>query len=514
MGSLEAYLVSILFVLFGSSVWVLRAEPILLSLVLVWLTWTCSHVLADRASLPPHTRLIFTWSSTLSAAILPLYDTIAELRTLGGYIEIFIIMLLLLLSVLRLIDRWKVEASKKELALRWCGVGFFIGLGFWIDSLVIYAVVAVAIWIAWGIAGMWRLGRLSFHDSILAFVVIPSALIGALPAIYWGAQNHWANVTYVFQQGSSQPLTERLKTIWDVARLYRTCIGPKVLGGRTPLENDPSNIIHVILYYGSILCIGMVIVLIVASFIGRSSSLIQIRRLATLPLLFAVCTVGIFCASSAATNGLGTSCNTDFVGRYASPILVTLPFLVATMITAFFIIFRHSHLAHSIVLILYLVSLAAQIFTYTQTNPGLTFQSPYCLDAPANDDPVIAYMEREHIDYAWATNFVGNPITFKTSGKIIAVDPTGITSHQDWLNRLPTYAEAVEHADRPSILQLVAANDTHPQFLQELDQMHITYRVARFHSEPNIDLIVVTPLNRNVPITTAPVFYGMFVCQM
>jgi len=423
-------------------------------------------------------------------------------------------MLLLLLSVLCLIDRWNIGASRRELALRWCGVGFLIGLGFWVDPLVIYVVVAIAIWVAWGIARMWRLGRLSFYDSILACAVIPSALIGALPAIYWGAQNHWANVTYVFQQGSSQPLAERLKTIWHVAKLYRTCVGPEVLGGRTPLENGFSNIIHVVLYYGSIFCIGMVAVLIVASFVGRSSPLIPIRRIATLPLLFVVCTIGIFCASSAATNGLGMSCNTDFVGRYAAPILLTLPFLVATMITAFFIILRHSNVARSIVLVLYLVSLVAQIFTYIQTNPGLTFQSPYCLDAPANDDPVIAYMEREHIGYAWATNFVGNPITFKTNSKIIVVDPTGITSHQDWLNRLPTYTKAVEHADRPSILQLVAANDVHPQFLQELDQMHIVYHVARFSSEPNVDLIVVTPLNRNVPITTMPIFYGMFICKM
>ena len=38
MGSLEAYFIAILFALFGSSVWVLRAEPILLSLGVVWLT--------------------------------------------------------------------------------------------------------------------------------------------------------------------------------------------------------------------------------------------------------------------------------------------------------------------------------------------------------------------------------------------------------------------------------------------------------------------------------------------
>ena len=39
MGSLEAYLMARIFAIVGPSVWALRAEPILLSLVVVWLTW-------------------------------------------------------------------------------------------------------------------------------------------------------------------------------------------------------------------------------------------------------------------------------------------------------------------------------------------------------------------------------------------------------------------------------------------------------------------------------------------
>src|SRR5207248_5606405 len=47
MGSLEAYLMVILFVIAGPSVWTLRAEPILLSLVVVGLTWRLAGALAD-----------------------------------------------------------------------------------------------------------------------------------------------------------------------------------------------------------------------------------------------------------------------------------------------------------------------------------------------------------------------------------------------------------------------------------------------------------------------------------
>ena len=46
MGSLEAYLMAILFAIAGSSVWTMRAEPILLSLLLVWLTWGMASAVA------------------------------------------------------------------------------------------------------------------------------------------------------------------------------------------------------------------------------------------------------------------------------------------------------------------------------------------------------------------------------------------------------------------------------------------------------------------------------------
>src|SRR5438270_1745748 len=91
MGSLEAYLMAILFVIAGPSAWMLRAEPILLSLVVVWLTWRLAGALADAAQLSPTAQLLFKTIAALCAAVAPLYDTVLELRTLGGYIETFVL---------------------------------------------------------------------------------------------------------------------------------------------------------------------------------------------------------------------------------------------------------------------------------------------------------------------------------------------------------------------------------------------------------------------------------------
>src|SRR6266480_2806637 len=148
MGSLEAYLVALLFAIAGPSVWALRAEPILLSLVVVWLTWKLAGVLARAAQLPAYAQQIFMTITALLAAIPPLYDTVVEMRLLGGYIETFVLMLLLLLMVLHLTLRWHAGASSKELALRWVGIGFIVGLGCWVNPLIISGVLAAVIWVA------------------------------------------------------------------------------------------------------------------------------------------------------------------------------------------------------------------------------------------------------------------------------------------------------------------------------------------------------------------------------
>src|SRR5204862_5714364 len=110
MGSLEAYLTAILVAIAVPSVWMLRAEPILLSLGVVWLTCKLAGILADAAQLQPYAQQMFKTIASLFAAILPLYDTVLELRTLGGYIETFVLMLCLLIAAFQLTRRWQAGA--------------------------------------------------------------------------------------------------------------------------------------------------------------------------------------------------------------------------------------------------------------------------------------------------------------------------------------------------------------------------------------------------------------------
>jgi hypothetical protein len=210
MGSLQMYLIAGILFLTGPFVWAARIEPLIISLVLVYLTWRFSRALADGAHLSNRTKTLYMVIATLVAAFAPLYDTVEELRTTGGYVEAFTIMLWLLYCAFRLTQRWRVGVSARELALRWAGIGFLVGFGFWVDPLVVYALLTIIIWIGGyfilqlvkpGLQIPTRTRITVLKEALLFVIAVPASLIGFAPGLYWGAHHQWSNVRYLFQKG-------------------------------------------------------------------------------------------------------------------------------------------------------------------------------------------------------------------------------------------------------------------------------------------------------------------------
>ncbi len=570
MGSLEAYLMAIVFAVAGSSVWTLRAEPILLSLVVVWLTWRLASELADTARLPLHAKQWFMNIAALLAAIPPLYDTVLEMRMLGGYIEIFILMLLLLICALRLTNRRAAGAARRELALRWVGIGLLVGMGFWVNPLIIYGVLAVALWIAWDCVKLLRqcrsarqVGRVIFMPGLAS---LPACIVGMTPALLWGATNQWQNFTYLLHLGTSTTLrTEvleqyptRLAQISGLVHLYTTCEAPRIIGGSMPQQSIDVYSLAVPMLLLGISCIAATIGLIALSFaqpLGLRIKtltryqplLLRIRQLAMLPLAFVVATTLIFCFTRTATTGLW-NCNYDLAGRYATPLMLVIPYFFAAIFAAIVLfeaeLYRSKQkdisspaaddgpvpartasltltpelmlqrLALGTMVVFLMLALLLQAGLYGATDPGSTFQSPFCTFAPANNDAIINYMEQEHIHYAWAINWLAYPIVFKSHGAIILSDPLPIIRHIPIIDRIPAYTQAVLHADRPSMVVLVKHDDPHPLILQMLASQQITYRLARFPAQQGRDVLVVTPLNKSVDPTISPAYFNVFVCSL
>jgi len=606
MGSLEAYIMAAIFAIAGPSVWTLRAEPILLSLVVVWLTWKLASALADTARLPLHAKQWFMTIATLLAAIPPLYDTVLELRTLGGYVETFILMLLLLLCALKLTNRRAAGALRRELVWRWAGIGFIVGLGLWVNPLIIYGILAVTIWIAWDWVKALREARekggdeqgggkprpynTRIHDEnadrnivgaglapalhtllrtllLPALASIPACIVGLAPAIYWGAMNQWQNITYILHLSGQPSLRSevqaqyptRLDIFFGLTHLYSTCVGPRVLSGALPGEDAILSPLHTPTFVLSGLCIMATITLVAISFVRPHGLVLRVRRLVALPLVFASSVSIIFCVTETAASGLW-SCQYDFAGRYATPLMLVVPFFVATIFTVVVMLGSETHplsqeqvidreqtkfgrekadepvlkksrpasarlsslvsfalrsrrAVLGLLVGFLILSIYLQVGFYGVSDAGSTFQSTFCTRAPANNDAIIAYMQNEHIHYAWANNWIAYPIVFKTNERIIISDPLPIIRHIPMLDRIPPYTQAVRNADRPSFLVLVKHDDPYPAILKLLDAKHVTYNDARFPSQEGRDVLVVTPLNQTVSPFETGSFLGIFFCS-
>ncbi|HZO74652.1 MAG TPA: hypothetical protein VFB60_20775 [Ktedonobacteraceae bacterium] len=525
MGSLEAYFIALIFALVGPSTWAMRAEPILLSLALVWLSWRLAGALADAAKLSASARRLFMTIAALLAAIPPLYDAVMETRTWGGHIEIYVIMLLLLLSALRLTQRWHAGASRRELLLRWLGFGFLIGLGLWIYPLVVSAILTALLWIAGYCVMAIRRGRRTSEERqpfvpvlqqlTLAVATIPAALVGFAPALIWGATNRWANITYLLAPGNNDShnaqlqllYPNRLSLLFGTIKLYTQCVAPHVIGGALPDTRLTLSLLQASI---GILFILATLSLITTSLFRHHPALTRIRQMATLPMIFAIATAVIFCGSSISAAGLLVPCTRDEVGRYAAPLLLVLPFFFAAILTAAYLYIqertgrqegsaeqgndatrRKSRLVQIALAVFLLVYLGAHSYTYIRARADYTFQSFACAAAPLHNEPIIAYMQQQHIKYAWATMWIGNAIVFKTGGSILVADPRIITVGA--ANHIPAITTAVSHADRPAVLAFALHMDTHPDLLKALDAMGVTYQLARFPAQQGLDVLVVTP---------------------
>ncbi len=550
MGSLEAYLTALLFAIFGASVWTLRTEPILLALVVIWLTWKLAALLADLAGLSSRVKYYFMTVAVLGAVVPPLYDTVVELRMLGGYIETFVLMLWLLLSVVQLLRRWTMRATRRELALRWAGIGFIVGLGFWVDPLIISAIFASAVWIfgycVVTLAREIRQFRQSQQSSVEggytllyglppAIAAIPAAIIGCAPAIYWGFYNHWANFAYVFARSGGSTLL----TIGKMVPYYIGCVAPHVIGGGLLNESATSTALHMLPLALNLFCCLTTAALVVVALFRRHPLLLQIRRLAAFPLFFGLCTAIFFCIGN-----LPSDCQHDSIGRFAAPLMLVLPIFIATLVTACILwlyetrqpqerqrehdefIRQDAHrqpqqehaqspsripfIAQAALLLIVLAALFMQGRSYGLADAAATFQSPSCTIAPARNDPILAYLQQEHIQYAWAISWIGYPLDFKANGSIIIADPRPAFTHPPSAGRLPATTVMVEAADRPSMLVFVRHGDPHPLVLRILNSEGITYRTALFPSEPGFDVLVVTPLNRTASPFTAGGYHEVF----
>ncbi|MGH2514797.1 MAG: hypothetical protein ACRDHP_04000 [Ktedonobacterales bacterium] len=532
MGSLEAYLAAALFRVFGPSAWALRAVPIALSLLLVYLTWRLARALLPKGA---RTTPLLAGLAAFVAAAPPLYDAVAELRTWGGQIEVYVVTLALLLATVGLTDRLRADAGADtfELARRWAVWGFLLGLGIWINPLISYAAVASALWLLPPLLARvtprpWhRLARRFapaysppaggarlpvFHLGALGplVVALPGLALGGLPAWIYAAQNAGANLLVYVTQPTISPAVSgaarhgRLFLGAAITARYASCVAPNVLDGNLPtgpLAELPLRYLLLLPALAGIVC---------AFWLTATRKSVPLR--AGLPLLYGVVITLVFCLGTSAWAST-KSCASDWAGRYAVPLALVVPFLLLALFAAPGAwlalrtrqgtrasvgrsrIVRHGW---TLALAVLLVAGAAQVGTYALANPASTFQSPFYQHVGLDQQPLMNYLRMHDIRYAWANHWVGNIVTFETNGQTTCADYYDEVI-AGGLHRPPGTLEAVSAANAPSFI--LALVNPHPLLAQELDAQGIPYTLTLL---PASGVTIITPAHTVDPATVIP----------
>ena len=518
MGSLEAYLAAGVFAIFGSSAWALRAIPIALSIPLVYLTWRLALALLPREL---RARPLLAGLAALVAAVPPIYDAVAQMRAWGGQIEVYIITLALLLATVELADRLRACAPPVELARRWLLWGFLAGLGFWINPLISYALVACALWLippllTRAFPGPWRrlverwpalwspeTGSGAFRPgAALAFgALFLGAAIGGLPAWFYAIQNAGANLAVYFTQPSVSPSVSgaarygRAFLGFAITVRYFTCAAPRALDGWLPAEGP------LWLPLRGLLLLPPLLALVAAAWLLRQRMSSATLRIG-LPVLYAGAITAIYCLTTSAWSETKL-CAYDQAGRYAAPLALALPFLLLALFAVPLLwnavrVWRRGPTAAlsdaalrrgwTLALAVVLVAGLAQGATYLVASPTETFHSPYYVyTPPARMAPLISYLKQHDIQAAWCNHWIGNIITFESGGHTVCADYYDQVI-RGGIKRPPGALARVGAASNPSFILIVT--DEHPLLAQELDAQGVTYTQTILPAE---GVTIITP---------------------
>lgn len=402
MGSLEPLLVSVLFALFGPSVYALKAVPLLCSLLLVPPVYLLArHIAGPRAAA----------FASLFIAIPPTPLVIWSSKARGGFIEVLVIGALALLVV----TRWLMSQQRSKSMLFIAGV--VLGLGWWINNQTIYFILPIGLVC---LLASIREGRGVGDTTLRALVGGAGFLLGGLP--FW-----WYNVQHSFVSFRMFRPAEGGALLEQVLAFFTTAL-PILLGAKAFWHTTE-------LFPGAtLLVVALYLVILLALPFARTT---RVPRAPLSPLGLQIATL-LTCAAVFSLSSFGWLVEAP---RYLLPAYVPLAVLVgvggATLRSA----------------IPFVVLLACNLYSSyplgTRAIPGEPFV--YSNERVAKDHgPLIAWLDEQQIRWVRTNYWIGYRLAFETDERIRF--RVFQTPHEERIQRYITASDAPPLEQMPLLL--------------------------------------------------------------
>lgn len=425
-GSLENYLVAVVFLLCGSSRFTLDLAIGLISLVLVYFIFELASRVLDRRK---------ALLAALLAAVPSGYFAFTSVLARSAYIETPLLGVLLFLVVGRILGGDRRPAT-------YLLTGLLGGLGLWAHFLVVFYLVPAGLLLAIKERGFLR------DPRVLAFLAA-GVLLGGLP--FWIYNTIHPLATWFFLQGNPghEPFLESLKAFFGI-RL------PELLGVRDIAGKGFYIPLVSAILYGLILSGFLLLFLWRGTYFRRSlpggrvftpEADLTLALLLFYPLIFSL-------------SGFAAHHTT----RYLVPLYPAIPILLAFL---FFQSPRGRRLPARIFLGLLLASNAYSIY-----RTAVVFQPRQVRDyqrRTQTEMAVISFLKERGIKKVYVPDYwVAVPLTFAAREEIIFAQPL--------LDRYPLFTRIVDRSPRPAFL---LSGDA-PDFEATLTGLGGTFQKERF----------------------------------
>jgi len=463
MGSLDAYLVSAAFAVFGPQVWAIRFVQLVLYLgFIVTTAWLAQEGLGSK-----RVGLLAAGLLAVPTVNMTLYTT----ASLGGYGEALLLGNLLLLTSL-VVARKYIKDEKSPFPWAWLGIwGVLAGCGLWANGLTIVYSLPAGVYLLWQVVKRRR--------NWLAPLLLAAGigfLIGSLP--WW---------IFALTRGPDQLILE-------------------LLGAAVAVEQEPwllrtANHVRNLFLLGASVTFGLrppwsvqwlglpLIPFVLAFWIGCLGFLFRKITRAGLHRETYLLLAGV-CAALVA-GFVFTAFGVDPSGRYFLPLSVPLALAAANMILS--VARRHWQVVGLVVLVT-----GYQMWGTLQCAlnfpPGLTTQihEPTIIDHRADQD-LIAFLTQAQETRGYTNYWVAYPIAFQSNEEVLFVPR--LPYHLDLRytprdDRYRPYTDMVANSsrvayittrnprlDRYLVEQFTALNITWLE--QQIGDYHVYYQLSR-----------------------------------